>query len=166
MPEVLDREVAAGHDRRLPEPHRSDPRPDDLRAYPTLTQAAHILDVRPSTLSRRRDLHFEPMGREKRLTPATVMELAAYYRRRSQYEVAESLVQYARERAPEMLSRVEEEVDSAFSDNREGGISAQEFLEEARRSLPSAVYDEVCRLHRASSGRRARGVSGADRDEQ
>jgi hypothetical protein len=52
-----------------------------LVAYPTLTEAAGLLGVSASTLSRRSDLEFERMGeRDKRLPAGEVMRLAGVER--------------------------------------------------------------------------------------
>ncbi|HEX5851658.1 MAG TPA: hypothetical protein VFY36_01070 [Solirubrobacteraceae bacterium] len=128
-----------------------------LLAYPTLTEAARLLNVSASTLSRREDLAYERMGeRDKRISAREVMRLAAVYRKRSLGEVAADLIGCARDNTPAYVEHVEEEIERFF----EGGISSpassgSAFLIEAKRALPADLYEQVRRVYRASTGERA-----------
>jgi hypothetical protein len=123
-----------------------------LRAYPTLRQAARMIGVTASTLSRR-SLRVEQAGREKRLSPRTVLELAAYYRKRDEYEVGGALVEYALEHAEEHVTEVEAEVDAFLREtaDRDAPLEAERFLAEARRMLPDQLYERVERAYRAGA---------------
>jgi hypothetical protein len=123
-----------------------------LQAYPTLRQAAKMIGVTPSSLSRR-SLAFEQAGREKRLAPSIVLELAAYYRKRDEYEVGGALVDYALEHAEEYAPQVEAEVDAYLraTTDRDAPLEADHFLAELRRSLSEDTYERVARIYRATS---------------
>lgn len=123
-----------------------------LRGYPTLRQAAKMIGVTASSLSRR-SLPFEQVGREKRLSPRQVLELAAYYRKRDKYEVGAALVEYALEHAGEHVGEVEAEVDEYLreSSDRDAPLQAEHFLAEAQRALPSELYERVERAYRAAT---------------
>jgi hypothetical protein len=124
-----------------------------LLAYPTLTEAALLLGVSASTLSRRDDLVCERMGdRDKRVPAREVMRLAAVYRKRSLGEVAADLIGRALERSPEHAEHVREEVERFFEQSRPAVLSEREFLAEAERVLPAELYEQVRRIYRASHG--------------
>jgi hypothetical protein len=135
-----------------------------LLAYPTLTEAARLLGVSASTLSRRDDLQCERMGeRDKRVSAGEVMRLAAVYRKRSLGEVAADFIARARERAPEHAEHVREEVERFFEQSEHPALSAGEFLAEAERALPADLYEQVRRVYRASSGARPPALVSAGR---
>jgi predicted nucleotidyltransferase len=90
---------------------------DNYLAYPKLTEAAAMLGVSTSTLSRRRLKGIRVGGREQRLRPSEVMAEAAYHKRRPPELVANDLVSYARAHAPHDADVVEVEVRRAMSDN-------------------------------------------------
>jgi hypothetical protein len=123
-----------------------------LAAYPTLRQAAAMLGVTVSSLSRRRDLEAERVGRERRLAPVKVMDLAAYYRRRSEYEVAGSLLDYAIKHAPAVAEDVERELDDYLqaTGERDAPLEADAFLATAERHLPAELYGAVVDAYNAS----------------
>jgi len=126
-----------------------------LLAYPTLSEAAGLLGVSASTLSRREDLLCERMGeRDKRVPAGEVMRLAAVYRKRSLGEVAAGLITRARERAPGDAEHVREEVERFFEQGEPRAVSAGEFLAEAERALPGELYEEVRRVYRAAGSAR------------
>jgi hypothetical protein len=123
-----------------------------LLAYPTLTEAARLLGVSASTLSRRDDLVVERMGeRDKRVPTGEVMRLAIVYRKRSLGEVAAGLIGRARERSPQDVEYVQAEIERCFE---QGGsppaLSEGAFLTEAERALPAELYEQVRLVYRAS----------------
>jgi hypothetical protein len=122
-----------------------------LAAYPTLRQAARMIGVHASSLSRR-ELAVEHAGREVRLPPRLVLELAAYYRRRDEYEVGGALVDYALAHAPDRVGEIEEEIERYFegTSDRDAPLDTESFLEEARRHLPPALYAQVERAYQAN----------------
>jgi hypothetical protein len=135
-----------------------------LLAYPTLTEAASLLGVSASTLSRRDDLVCERMGeRDKRVPVDEVMRLAAVYRKRSLGEVALDLIGRARERAPQHVEHVQEEVERFFEQNERSVLSESKFLAEAERALPAELYEQVRRVYRSSDGVRPPALVNAGR---
>src|ERR1022692_335145 len=98
-----------------------------LFAYPTLTEAALLLGVSASTLSRRDDLVCERMGdRDKRVPAGEVMRLAAVYRKRSLGEVAADLIGRVQERSPEHAEHVRDEVERFFEQSGSPALSESE----------------------------------------
>jgi hypothetical protein len=122
-----------------------------LAAYPTLRQAARMIGVHASSLSRR-ELPVEHAGREARLPPRLVLELAAHYRRRDEYEVGGALVDYALAHAADYVGEIEAEIEHYFEEtsDRDARLDTVSFLEEAHRRLPPALYAQVKRAYRAS----------------
>jgi hypothetical protein len=122
-----------------------------LAAYPTLRQAARMIGVHASSLSRR-ELPVEHAGREARLPPRLVLELAAHYRRRNEYEVGGALVDYALAHAPDQVAEIEAEIEHYFEEtgDRDAPLDTVTFLEQARRHLPAALYAQVERAYQAS----------------
>jgi hypothetical protein len=126
-----------------------------LLAYPTLTEAARLLGVSASTLSRRGDLVHERMGeRDKRVSAGEVMRLAAVYRKRSLGEVAVDLIGGAQERSPAYVGHVQEEIERFFEDRSAFTQSESAFLAEAKRALPADLYQQVRAVYRTSKGDR------------
>jgi DNA-binding transcriptional regulator YdaS (Cro superfamily) len=120
-----------------------------LIAYPTLTEAARLLAVSASTLSRRDDLRAERMGeRDRRLPAGEVMRLAALYRKRSLNEVAADVVDYAAQHAPKQATAVEGQIEAFFAEHQAQALKGA-FLDEARRALPDELYREVERVYQS-----------------
>lgn len=134
---------------------------ESLQAHPNITTAAAMLGVSAATVSRRDDLASERRGeRELALAPAEVMRLAAIYRKRSLNEVAQALVVYATENAPEQVEQVEDEIENFIAARREPTVDRQEFLASAKELLPPEVYELVHKTVTAGKGRRPRVITG------
>lgn len=115
-----------------------------LRAHPNISATAKMLGVAPSTLSRRDDLPTESRGdRDRVLAPTEVLRLATVYRKRSLNDVAQGLIDLARESSPEDAGRVEDEVESFFEGQVVSTEEREEFLGKARRLLPAGLLAEV-----------------------
>jgi hypothetical protein len=115
-----------------------------LQAYPNLTAAAKMIGVSASTLSRRDDLVSEPRGdRDRVLRPAEVLRLTSIYRQRSLNDVAQDLIDHARNASSEDADRVEKEVEAFFESRANSDNRRDEFLALARRLLPQSLYSEV-----------------------
>jgi hypothetical protein len=114
-------------------------------AYPNLRQAAAMLAVEPSVLSRQRDLEYIRAGREHRVPAGEVLRLAQYFRRRSLEEVAFELVAYCQAHAPAMEGAITAEVDKAVVRlyKASPAPSAARFLRDARQLLPTALFSQV-----------------------
>lgn len=124
-----------------------------LLAYPTLTEAAGLLGVSASTLSRREDLLCERMGeRDKRVPVGEVMRLAVVYRKRSLGEVAADLISRAQEQSPRDAEHVQEGIERFFEQSEAPVLPNSAFLVEAKRALPAELYEQVRRVYEASDG--------------
>jgi hypothetical protein len=117
----------------------------DVRAWPSLSQAARYLGVDKATLSRRSDLQTVRVGRqEQRLSPAAVMRLAREYRRRVVDEVAFELVEHARVRVPDQVPTVEQEIDAVLAAGSSAAqVDPASFLAMAQSYLPRDLYELV-----------------------
>jgi hypothetical protein len=124
-----------------------------LLAYPTLTEAARLLGVSASTLSRRDDLVCERMGeRDKRVPAGEVMRLAAVYHKRAVGEVAADLITRTREHSPQHAEHVQEEIERFFERREAPMLTDGAFLAEAERALPPDLYEQVRLVYHASGG--------------
>ena len=118
--------------------------------WPSLGKAATLLRVSPAAISRL-GLPTQVCGREHKLAPTTVLQLADRYRRRSTTEVTEVaalLVEIARPLAKsrDELTLVEDEVSQYFSGTAEHRRSVDHddwWLREAKRRLPEDVYQNI-----------------------
>lgn len=127
------------------------PQAVDVRAYPTLTEAALMIGVSPSTLSRRKRLKNEQSGgRDRRLRPRVVLGEASHFGRRALSAVGESLIAYAVENVPEAEAAVRDEVSSFLGRNAgaptveiEFDVDPEEFLETARKLLPDELVAAI-----------------------
>jgi hypothetical protein len=134
-----------------------------LAAYPNLTEAADIVGVSPSTLSRRDDIETLPMGsRDHRLPPEEVLRLVRFYGRRSINEAAAELIEYAQANSPSSADQVEAAVEAFFEQLESPKPSGSTFLAQAKASLPAALYREVEKAYRASEGKPTPGMVSAD----
>src|ERR1700690_1192243 len=115
-----------------------------LLAYPTLTEAARLLGVSASTLSRRDDLVCERMGeRDKRIPAGEVMRLAVVYRKRSLGEVAAGPIGRALESSPRDAEHVQEEIELFFEQSESSALPEGNFFTEAKRMLPAERFEQV-----------------------
>ncbi len=117
-------------------------------AYPTLSEAATMVGVRPATLSRLPDLEYiKAGGRDHRIPPAEVIRLAQHFRRRSIDEVAFDLVEYCQAHAPAAEGAVAMDVDEAVTAIYRAAPkpSIEAFLRDARRYLPSSLFSQVAK---------------------
>lgn len=130
-------------------------------AYPTLSQAATMLGVSPSTLSRR-SLPFEAAGaRDKRLRPSVVLREAAFHRRRRLGDVGTDLIAYAETHAPDAVLEVRAEVEAALARTMvPERLTIQEFLGDARSALPPALYERVAAVFEVEDLPRVEGSIG------
>ncbi len=123
--------------------------PPDLEipviAYPTLSDAARMLGVSPSTLSRRNDIPFERMGdREKHIRPSDVLRLADLYRKVPVSQVAADLIDYARPQGEPAATYVENEVEEYYATRRNAPkVTTAQFLQLARASFAPEVVEAM-----------------------
>jgi hypothetical protein len=116
---------------------------ESLQAHPNIRQAAEMLDVAASTLSRRADVARERRGdRDVVLAPGEVLRLGAIYRRRSLNDLAQDLIDHAEAVGADEKRRVEEEVE-AFFEQDTVAAEREELLRLARRRLPPELVDQI-----------------------
>jgi hypothetical protein len=114
-----------------------------LNVYPNITEAAKMLGVSASTLSRRDDLAGEARGeRDVVLAPGEVLRLGAIYRKRSQNDVAQALLDLAERANPQERRIVEAELEAYFAGNTLAD-ERQELLRRARRLLDQEGVAEL-----------------------
>jgi hypothetical protein len=114
-----------------------------LVVYPSQREAAKILRISESTLSRSSATGLPSGERGRRYSARTVLEEAAKHRRRSLNEVAADLMAYARAHSPEAAQVVEGEIQDFFGSRERPHVEPEHFLAEARRSLPRRLYEQV-----------------------
>jgi hypothetical protein len=117
------------------------------QAWPGLREAAKMLGVSASTLSRRRDLDRVLAGQWTRLRPRQVMTLAKEYHKKAPNEVAVSLIDYAREHAAEHEAAVTAEVEVFLVEVMKdyGKVRSMAGLDALIRSKAKERQDEAAR---------------------
>jgi hypothetical protein len=131
-----------------------------LRALPTLSRAAELIDISPAGITRGiGELGIEPLPwgrREKHLAVADLLRLAVHLRRASVEEVAGGLLEAVERDAPGQAAAVGAEVDRFFAVLPARRASeTDEFLVELRDALPKryAEQAEAIYLRHAESSR-------------
>ena len=120
-----------------------------LNAFPNLRKTAEFVGIDPGTLSRKADelgVRLVRRGeREILFSPTVVLQLSSFYRRRDSSEVGADLIDFAFAQAPEFAKEIENEVDDFLDAEVVPGEfeSPEQFLQSARRMLPSKVFKEV-----------------------
>lgn len=134
-------------------------RADYVRALPTLSGAAALIDISPAGITRGIDeLGLEPLPwgrREKHLSVKGLLRLASYLRRASIEEVAGGLLEGVERDHPDLVGVISNEVDQFFDALPERQPSApSEFLAELRDALPERYAkqaEEIYLRHAGSS---------------
>lgn len=116
-----------------------------VEAYPSLSVAAKLIGVSPSTLSRRVDVVRVSAANQERIPAGEVVRLAAVYRRRRVSRVAAALVERAAAAGVEAQERVGAEVDRAMEGVPvlSAGAEVEAFIGEARRRLPEEFAAQI-----------------------
>jgi hypothetical protein len=130
--------------------------------YPSLRKAAEMLGVNVSSLSRR-ELDVVEVGAQKRLSPRTVMEEAAYFNRRDRNEVAAELVELAEDQCPEAVAAIEDEITEYMQEVERltiGRPPKAEWLAEAKRFLPSGLFARVREVYEQAESKGRSSLSG------
>jgi hypothetical protein len=134
-------------------------RTDYVRALPTLSRAAELIDISPAGITRGvEELGLEPIPwgrREKHLAVGDLLRLAAHLRRASIEEVAGGLLEGVERDHPAQLVEVKAEVDRFFAALPTRRPSQpDEFLAELRGALPKRYAKQaeaIYRRHATSS---------------
>lgn len=122
-------------------------------AWPNLTEAARMIGISPATLSRDPDVNPVEAGRrEKRFSPIEVLGRAALYKRRSLNEVAQELLDHAREQRPQLASAVESDIEEFFEQRPAQPTNKPAFFADLARVLPPALFEEVRTMYEAAEG--------------
>ena len=129
------------------------PRADLRRALPSFRQAAALIDVHPSFITRAvRDLEITPVEwgrRERYLQIADVLLIAAHARRNAVEEVAGGLVELAEEHDPELAGWVASEAERFLASLPTPQPEQSEaFLAELRSELPQEWADRAEAIYR------------------
>jgi hypothetical protein len=129
---------------------------DDYRGYVNLTEAARLVGVSVSTLSRHKGVGVPLGGRDIGIAPREVLQHASFFKRRPVTEVAGELVERAFAIGPEVADAVSAEVDAVLSAQSSRRAAAEpDFLAEARRVLPRRLFAQVARYYQPSGTRPA-----------
>jgi hypothetical protein len=134
-------------------------RTDYVRALPTLSDAAELIDISPAGITRGiTELGIEPLPwgrREKHLAVDDLLRLAAHLRRASVEEVAGGLLEGVERDHSDLTAVIGGEVGRFFDALPERQPSAtDEFLAEIRRALPKRYAkqaEEIYLRHTRSS---------------
>jgi hypothetical protein len=128
-------------------------RADLVRALPTYQEAAELIELHPSGITRavaRLDIQPELWGgTEKHLRALDVLRIAAQARRASVEEVAGALLERA-SHDPAQQETVKAEIDSYLAEVRQPPQPAppDEFLLELRQTLPRQYARQAERIYR------------------
>jgi hypothetical protein len=120
---------------------------DVIQAYPSQLEAAGMLRISASVLSRNEEIESVQVGsRGRHYSPVAVLSAGAFYKKRSLNEIAAELLDYARQHGDEeILAKVKAEVDQFFVHRTVEPVDRELFLKQARLALPSPLFQEVKR---------------------
>jgi hypothetical protein len=127
-------------------------RADFIRALPTYQEAAELIEIHPSGITRAvAKLEIQPElwgGTEKHLRAFDVLRIAAQARRASIEEVAGGLLERSAN-DPAQHEAVRAEVDSYLAERQPAQPAAQDaFLAELREALPGQYARQAERIYR------------------
>ncbi|HEX9640791.1 MAG TPA: hypothetical protein VGB13_05710 [Candidatus Krumholzibacteria bacterium] len=129
-----------------------------IRALPTLSRAAELIDVSPAGVTRGiEELGLEPIPwgrREKHLGVEDLLRLAAHLRRASVEEVAGGLLEVVERDHPEQVDAINAGIDSFFDSlPSRHAEQSDRFVAELREALPEryAKRAEAIYLRHAAS---------------
>lgn len=131
----------------------------DVKAYPTVTEAAAMAGVHKSTVSRNAEESIGA-GANKRLPAREVLRIANEQKQVPLTQVAGALIEYAKRNAPGSLPEVRSQVEEFFAADRsrpKQTVSREEFLAQARDLMDDEEYRQVVERYDAAYGKRPRG---------
>jgi len=128
-------------------------RSDVVRALPTFSDAATLIGIDPSGITRIvKRLDIEPQmwgGREKHLTVADLLTIASEAQRASLEEVAGGLIELAERDHPERARDITAEIDRYFDElPKPTATAADTFVAELRAALPKQWADKAEAIYR------------------
>ena len=123
-----------------------------VRALPTFTQAAEMIEIDPTGIGRAvAKLGISSRewgGREKRLEIVDVLRIAAKARRASVDEVAQMLLDATESEHPEALAYVEAETERYYDEIRGDAQEENQFLDEIQTALPAKHAKTVEKIYK------------------
>lgn len=134
---------------------RDSVRSEYVQALPTLTEAAKLIGLDPSGVTRAiQRLGIEPLpwgGREKHLAVADLLRVAVHARRASLEEVAGALLDWAEQEHPTQVETLTSDIDAFFRSLPEPQAQEPEaFVAELHAALPkrwATRAEEIWRAH-------------------
>jgi hypothetical protein len=119
-------------------------------AYPSQREAAEMIGISESALSRS-EVQAIQAGRGRHYRPTDVLDLTAHYRQRTLNEVAGMLIARAEQCGDDAAARVRDDIENYFAALQPPEVDRSLFLEEARRTLPRRLYEQVLRAYEDGS---------------
>jgi hypothetical protein len=127
---------------------------ETVPGWPNQAEAAAILQVAESTLARAR----LPLARvsagakEKRLSPAAVLQAAVHFRRVPVRQVAGELLRLAERKSSQLVPQIEQEIEGALDRlTAEQTSTSGEFLARLEQLVPSQLYRQIAKLYYESA---------------
>ena len=133
-------------------------RAEYVRALPTFAQAAGLIGLDPSGVSRAvKRLGIEPLpwgNREKHLAVADVLRIAVHSKRLALEEVGGGLLGWAEREHPAQVDAIRAEIDAFFAALPERQTAPHdEFIAELRAALPPAAAERAIAIYRAHTAK-------------
>lgn len=124
-----------------------------VRALPTLSRAAELIDISPAGVTRGiEELGLEPIPwgrREKHLAVGDLLRLAAHLQRASVEEVAGGLLEDVERQHPDQLGAIDTEVDRFFAAlPPRRPDRPEDFLVELHDALPKRYAQQAEAIYR------------------
>lgn len=143
-------------------------RAEYVRARPTFAEAASLIGIDPSGVSRAvKRLGIEPLpwgNREKHLAVADVFHIAIHANRLALEEVGGGLLDWAERVHPDQARAIQAEIDAFFASLPEPKATPRDqFIAELRAGLPPEAAEQAIEIYLSlaerAPGRRVRRVS-------
>jgi len=127
-------------------------RAEYVRALPTFAEAATLIGIDPSGVSRAvKKLGIEPLpwgNREKHLAVADVFRIAIHAKRLALEEVGGGLLDWAQREHPEQADAIQAEVDAFFASLPEPKATPRDqFIAELRAGLPPEAAERASEIY-------------------
>lgn len=123
-----------------------------IRALPTFAEAASIIGMHPSGVSRAvKKLRIKPLpwgNREKHLAVADVFQIAIHANRFALEEVGGRLLEWVEREHPHQARAIQGEIDAFFASLPEPKATPREqFIAELRAGLPPAAAEQAIEIY-------------------
>jgi hypothetical protein len=127
-------------------------RAEHVRALPTLAEAASLIGLDPSGVSRAVKRHgIEPLpwgNREKHLPVADVLRIAIHANRLALEEVGGGLLEWAEREHPEQAEAIQADIDAFFASLPEPKPTpGDQLIAELRAGLPPEAADRAIEIY-------------------